>query len=162
MKMSDIITINVPLYQELNIADMLEVFKDHDELKRHLPDRLAKGRQIDRTYFFTVLNTLEPDKLQQIIAHAQVQRNVAQDEEQKMENIKISESWYEQLKEVPFKSSKYSSISNSRRGTWQDDLPSQVEGESFSGSEETKKGVVTPTQERERHASGHSWIKIHA
>ena len=61
---------------------MLEVFKDHDELKRHLPNRLAKGRQIDRTYFFAVLNTLEPEKLQQIIAHAQVQRNVAQDEEQ--------------------------------------------------------------------------------
>ena len=81
MRMSDIIPINVPLYQELNIADMLELFKDHEELKRHLPNRLAKGRQIDRTYFFTVLNTLEPEKLSQIIAHAQEQRNVAQDEE---------------------------------------------------------------------------------
>ena len=159
MKMSDIIAINVPLYQELNIADMLEVFKDHEELKRHLPNRLAKGRQIDRTYFFTVLNTLEPDKLSQIIAHAQEQRNVAQDEEQQMESIKISESWYEQLKEVPFKSSKYSSISNSSRGTWQDDFPSQAEGEGFSGSEEAKKGVVTSTQERQRHVGGYRWVE---
>ena len=70
MKMGDVVNINVPLYQELNVADVLEVFKDHEELKRHLPDRLAKGRQIDRTYFFTVLNTLEPEKLQQMIAHA--------------------------------------------------------------------------------------------
>ncbi len=36
----------------------------------HLPDRMAKGRQIDRTYFFNVLNTLESEKLQQIIRHA--------------------------------------------------------------------------------------------
>ena len=70
MKMGDVVTINVPLYQELNVADVLQVFKDHEELKRHLPDRLAKGRQIDRTYFFTVLNTLEPEKLQQMISHA--------------------------------------------------------------------------------------------
>ena len=63
MKMADVVAVNVPLYQELNVADVLEMFKDHVELKRHLPDRMAKGRQIDRTYFFTVLNTLEPEKL---------------------------------------------------------------------------------------------------
>ena len=64
MKMADVVPVNVPLYQELNVADVLAMFKDHAEFRRHLPERLAKGRQIDRTYFFTVLNTLEPEKLQ--------------------------------------------------------------------------------------------------
>ena len=64
MKVGDIVHVNVPLYQELNVADVLEMFKDHKELRLYLPDRLAKGRQIDRSYFFSVLNTLEPDKPQ--------------------------------------------------------------------------------------------------
>jgi hypothetical protein len=46
------------------------MFFSHKEFMMHLPDRMAKGRQIDRTYFFNVLNTLESDKLQQIIRHA--------------------------------------------------------------------------------------------
>ena len=81
MKVGDIVQVNVPLYQELNVADVLDMFKDHKELMLYLPDRLAKGRQIDRTYFFAVLNTLEPDKLQQIITHAQMHRNTAADED---------------------------------------------------------------------------------
>ena len=93
MKTSDVITIQVPLYQELNVADVREMFKDHKELQMHLPDRIAKGRQLDRTWFFTILNTLEPEKLGQIIQHAQKQRNVAQDEEAKRETITISDRW---------------------------------------------------------------------
>ena len=96
----------------------MAAFKDHAELMAHLPDRMAKGRQIDRNYFFTVLNTLEPHKLQQMITHAQTARNVAQDEEQKQETIKISEDWMKALKEIPFKSSKFFLITHICRGTW--------------------------------------------
>jgi hypothetical protein len=46
------------------------MFSSHKGFMMHLPDRMAKGRQIDRTYFFNVLNTLETEKLQQIIRHA--------------------------------------------------------------------------------------------
>ena len=46
------------------------MFSSHKGFMMHLPDRMAKGRQIDRTYFFNVLNTLESEKLQQIIRHA--------------------------------------------------------------------------------------------
>ena len=69
--MDDITPINVPLYQELNVADVQKMFAGHEELKKYLPDRMPKGRQIDRTYFFTILNTLEPEKVEAIIKHAQ-------------------------------------------------------------------------------------------
>ena len=70
MKMADCVPVNVPLYQEINVQDVQKMFSHHKEFMMHLPDRMAKGRQIDRTYFFTVLNTLEPEKLHQIISHA--------------------------------------------------------------------------------------------
>ena len=162
MKMADIVAVNVPLYQELNVADVLEMFKEHAELKRHLPDRMAKGRQIDRTYFFTVLNTLEAEKLAQIIAHAQTQRNVAQDEETKLETIRITESWLDELKEIPFKSSKYSSITNKIRGTWQDNFPSQTEGEGITGIEKAQKGLTTSIQDGKQHASRYCSCKADA
>ena len=70
MKMADVVPVNVPLYQEINVHDVQEMFSSHKGFMMHLPDRMAKGRQIDRTYFFNVLNTLETEKLQQIIRHA--------------------------------------------------------------------------------------------
>ena len=81
--MSDVVHVNVPLYQELNVNDVLAMFSHNEEFLKYLPDRMPKGRQIDRTYFFSILNTLEPDKLQAIIRNAQVQRNVAHTEEEK-------------------------------------------------------------------------------
>ena len=154
MKMADVVPVNVPLYQEINVHDVQQMFSSHKGFMMHLPDRMAKGRQIDRTYFFNVLNTLETEKLQEIIRHAQVARNVAQGEEEKLETIQISEEWVKELKEIPFKSSKSLHLSNSRRGAWQDDIPSQVEGKAFSGPEETQACASVQAQSSDSHASG--------
>jgi hypothetical protein len=42
---------------------------------------MAKGKQIDRTYFWNVFNTLYPEVVKEIIGHAQKQRTSAITEE---------------------------------------------------------------------------------
>ncbi len=154
MKMADVVPVNVPLYQEINVQDVQQMFSSHKGFMMHLPDRMAKGRQIDRTYFFNVLNTLESEKVQQIIRHAQVARNVAQDEEQKLETIQISEEWVKELKEIPFKSSKSLHLTNYCRGTWKDCLPSQVKGKGLGGPEKTQACASVQAPSGDSHASG--------
>jgi len=83
-----------------------------------------------------------------------VSRNVAQDEEQKLETIQISEEWVKELKEIPFKSSKSLHLTNYCRGTWEDGLPSKVEGKALGGPEKTQACASVQAQTGDSHASG--------
>ena len=61
LNVADVKQINVPFYPELNVKDIYDAYKDDKVLSRYLPSGFAKGRQIDRTWFFNVLNSLFPD-----------------------------------------------------------------------------------------------------
>jgi len=43
----------------------------YPEFRRYMPDQLPKGRQIDRSYFFNVMMTLNPEYTGTIIQHAE-------------------------------------------------------------------------------------------
>ena len=110
LKRDEVITIKVPLFKEVKIEDLYQRYKDDPAMKLRLPDFFPKGRQIDRTYFFNVLNTVHTSDMEAILAHAFKQRNMAAHSGDMAETIKISEEWLERLKEVPFRSSKSSPI----------------------------------------------------
>ena len=105
-KREEIVTVHVPHYPELKIDTLFSRYANDPEMSKHVPTTFPKGRQIDRTYFFNVLNTVHPDQVKEILNHAYTQRNAGIAEEEKMEKIAITEDWLEQLKAVPFKSSK--------------------------------------------------------
>ena len=66
------------------------------------PDKYPKGKVPPRDYFFNVLNTLQPEYLQQVMAHAAKQRMSAEGENMQRESIKISQFWEEQLRAMPY------------------------------------------------------------
>ena len=68
----------------------------------YFPDVYPKGKSAPREYFFNILNTLHPDYLQQVMAHANKQRMTAEGEGMKKESIQISQFWEEQLKAMPY------------------------------------------------------------
>ena len=70
----DVNQIKVPLYEELNVVKLWSMYRSDDRLKHFLPDRVAKGRQIDRSWFMNVFNTLAHETLAQIVDHAEKQR----------------------------------------------------------------------------------------
>jgi hypothetical protein len=69
--------VNVPLYDELSVKNLWPEMIQYPEFRRYMPDHLPKGRQIDRSYFFNVMMTLNPEYTGTIIQHAEHQRHSA-------------------------------------------------------------------------------------
>ena len=69
---------------------------------RYFPDALPKGRHYDRTYFFMILNHLQPKYTRDIIAHATSKRMTADPETEADKAITVNEEWSKKLMEPPF------------------------------------------------------------
>jgi len=77
-------TVNVGHYPELAINKMYKEFAARPALKPYLPDTFPKGRQIDKTFFWNLVNSFYPEEVQSILEHCNIQRNgVPADEERK-------------------------------------------------------------------------------
>jgi hypothetical protein len=68
---------------------------------------LPKSRLPDRNYFWSVLNTLNPDYVKQLIDHANKARNAAGEFKTDDETILVSQEMIELLNEQPFLSCKF-------------------------------------------------------
>ena len=59
--MCQIRPVNVPKYDELSVKNIYPHLKADVEIMIYFPDQLPEGRWPDRTYMFTILNTLRPE-----------------------------------------------------------------------------------------------------
>ena len=89
----DVKAIKVPLYEELNVDKLWKHYHLDERLHKYLPDHVAKGRQVNRKWFFDLFNSLAPEVLQEIIDHAESVRSNIYDEAGQQETIHISEEW---------------------------------------------------------------------
>jgi len=71
-----------------------------------MPDRLAKGKTMDREYFFNCVNTVHPEFTRQMIDHANGLRFKSGQEDNAMTEVKVSDHWWEELNAMPFISCK--------------------------------------------------------
>ena len=62
-------------YPELSVKKLYAEFSNRQEVKMYIPPTITKGKQIDKKYFFNVVNTLHEDELQSMIQYANTQRN---------------------------------------------------------------------------------------
>ena len=106
LKKSNVVTRKVPQYEELSVKALWPQVQGDEDVSKYFPDQFAVGKGPGRDYFFNVLNTVQPDFLNQIISHANKQRMSADGEIGQREAIKISQFWEEQLKLMPYNSSK--------------------------------------------------------
>ena len=67
---------------------------------------MATGRLPDREYTFNIMNTFHPKYVEQIIKHANEQRNSVAGEAQANEAIEVTDEWWDALNAIPFKSCK--------------------------------------------------------
>lgn len=93
MKTTAVKSIKVPLYEELNVSKLWETYRKDDRLHAYLPDHVAKGRQVDRKWFFDLWNTVAPELLQPIIDNAEKVRTELTGAEAKEETIQITDEW---------------------------------------------------------------------
>jgi len=80
MKSEDIKVVSVPHFEELSVKTLFPQFKKDPVFMSYFPDKLPKGKGPPRDYFFNILNTLHPEYLQQVMAHANKQRMTSEGE----------------------------------------------------------------------------------
>ena len=102
LKKDEVQHIHVKHYDELAVKHLYPQFKKDADMMCYFPDKYPLGKGPPREYFFNVLNTVHPQYLEQVLAHANKQRHTASGEDMKKESIKISQYWDEQLKAMPY------------------------------------------------------------
>ena len=70
LKKSEVKEIKVPKYEELSVKTLYPQFTKDPEMMYFFPDTYPAGKGPPRDYFFNVLNTIHPDYLAQVMAHA--------------------------------------------------------------------------------------------
>ena len=106
LRKAEVRQIAAPHYDELSVKHLWPDVKKDGNFLTYFPSTYPKGKGPPREYFFNVLNTLQAEYLEKIIAHANEVRMAAGGEKQQHQAIEISPFWEEQLKAMPYLSSK--------------------------------------------------------
>ena len=77
-------------FPECSVKVLYEEYKEHPRMMPYLPPKMPKGRTIDRTYFFNIMNTFTGEELHAIMKHALSLRNSENEIQEKKETIKLS------------------------------------------------------------------------
>ena len=107
--------VTVPQYDELGVKNVFPKFIGDSEVMQYLQDEYAKNRYPDRTYFFTILNTVHPEYMRDMIAHANNARYAPFGQAKEHDTVVVNEEWLEKLKALPFYSSKFYYLSYTSR-----------------------------------------------
>ena len=107
--------VTVPQYDELGVKNVYPKFKADREVMQYLQDDYPKNRFPDRTYFYTILNTVHPDYVRDMIEHANNARYAPTGQDKELDTVVVNEEWLEKLKSMPFFSSKFYCVSNTSR-----------------------------------------------
>ena len=91
----------MPFYPELAVNKIFPQLKDHATLKLYLPDLS------ERAHFYTIVETLFPKGLDEIIKKARENRALNQNND-KDELIKMTPEVYQEIKELLSHPSKFS------------------------------------------------------
>ena len=102
LKITDAQHINWPAYDEVSVKKLWPEFREREEVSKYFPEYIPDGRQIDKNYFFTVLNTVLHEEVQEIKKYANDQRFIVQDEEDDKKHILMTEEWHEKMMKHPF------------------------------------------------------------
>ena len=106
-KKKEVQQIHVPLYDEVSVKSLWPELQKDEAFMKYFPNAFPANKGPARQYFMDILNTIYPEYMQQILQHAAKQRHTVQDEDRRMEAIKISEEWLAELNSMPFTSCKF-------------------------------------------------------
>ena len=61
--------VNVGHHEECSVKSLFKEFSERAEIAPYMPPKLPKGRQLDKTYFFNIVNTFCQQELEAILLH---------------------------------------------------------------------------------------------
>ena len=94
-KISDVKFINVPPFAEIAVKNVYSDVVKQPEMIDFFPDKLPKGCQSDRSYFYNIWNTKYPEQVKEVIDHANSVRYSTNNESVRQNAITITDEWEE-------------------------------------------------------------------
>ena len=101
--MTEVVTIHVPLFEELSVKNLYPKIIVDLDIAKYLPDK-KEGEYPERSYFFDVLGTRKQQFLRDCVQHALTIRNY--NEGSSGELMKVSNTFMDELSKHNFHSSK--------------------------------------------------------
>ena len=102
--MNEVHFCNPPAYDEIGVKALYDKVLKQPNMAKFFPDKLPKGRQMDRSYMYNIWNTVHQDQVQAVIEHANEVRYGDKNERMQDEAIQITDKWEQELKAMPFTS----------------------------------------------------------
>ena len=75
LSMKELRPIAVPNHPELAVTKLYQEFASRTVIAVYMPPKICKGRQLDKEYFWNIVNTVCPGEIQAMLEHANAQRN---------------------------------------------------------------------------------------
>ena len=100
--MKQLKTVDVGHYPEISVKGLYAEFADRPTVKPYMPPKQSKSRQIDKTYFFNIVNSQHEDELTAILRHAKSLRNSVGEQQEKQESIRLTNEMYEAMTKYPW------------------------------------------------------------
>ena len=104
LKKSEIKPVDMGHYPEVSVKALYTDYSERPAIKPYMPPKLHKGRQCDKEYFFTVVNSICEGEITAIIHHANHQRNNVDEGELQKESITMTQEWQELMSQFPWAS----------------------------------------------------------
>ena len=70
LSLKDVKPVTVPNHPEMAMNKLYKEFAERPAIKPYMPDKISKGRTLDRKYFFDVVNSFYPEEMSSILEHA--------------------------------------------------------------------------------------------
>ena len=102
--MNEVHFCNPPAYDEIGVKALYDKVLKQPNMVKFFPNKLPKGRQMDRSYMYNIWNTVHQDQVQAVIEYANEVRYGEKNERMQDESIKITDKWEQELKAMPFTS----------------------------------------------------------
>ena len=87
LKMNEVHFCNPPAYDEIGVKALYDKVIKQPNMAKFFPDKLPKGRQMDRSYMYNIWNTVHQDQVQAVIEHANEVRYGDKNERMQDESI---------------------------------------------------------------------------
>ena len=94
--------VDVEHYPEISVKGLYSEFADRADVAFYMPPKINKGRQCDKEYFWTVVNTLYEQEVEAMVGHANYQRTGVDGGDLEQEAITVSNEMMDLMQKHPW------------------------------------------------------------
>ena len=101
LRMDDVRRINLPLWNEFSVPNLIKIFKDDSTVGQYLPDQWFEGKKPSREFLINIINTVHPGYLDELLVEQNKARCIVSSDANQGNSIQVTTQWKEILESHP-------------------------------------------------------------